>query len=150
MSFAVVVDASVAVKLYLNEPLSAEAAHLFGHLAGTPPATFHVPDFFYLECANIFWKQLQRGTCTADQAAAFESALRSLPLVRTPAFDLSADALALAVAHDITAYDACYVALAARTGVALVTADQRLERKLAGSAVPVTWLAQWSPPVPGP
>ncbi len=50
-----VVDASVAVKLYLAEPLAAEAAALFALLVD-PANVFHVPDLFYIECANIFWK----------------------------------------------------------------------------------------------
>jgi predicted nucleic acid-binding protein len=150
MSSAHAVDASVAVKLYLVEPLSAEATSLFAGLTTAPAADLHVPGFFYLECANIFWKQVQRGNCTPTQATAFEAALRSLLLRRTPTADLSADALALALAHGLTAYDACYVALAVRLGLTLVTADQRLERKLAGTSLPVVWLGQWTPPTTGP
>jgi predicted nucleic acid-binding protein len=53
--FICVVDASVAVKLYLAEPLATEAIALFGLLTA-PVTVFHVPDLFYVECANIFWK----------------------------------------------------------------------------------------------
>lgn len=142
------VDANAAVKLYLNEPLADEAANLFALLAGTPPAVFHVPDLFHVECANIFVKQVKRGNCTAAQATAFLTALRSLPLVRTATFELSADALALSLAHGISAYDACYVALANRHAVTLLTADERLVRKMAGTASSVVWLGTWKPPAP--
>jgi predicted nucleic acid-binding protein len=143
--FACVVDASVAVKLSLAEPLAAEAAALFGQLAD-PSTRFHVPDLFYAECANIFWKYTQRGLSTAAKLAADLAALQSLPLLRTPTFDVVADALAFAVAHGITAYDACYVVLAQRLSVPLITADQRLQQKLAGVVPGVVWLGNWAPP----
>lgn len=143
------VDASVAIKLYLVEPLATEAHALFAYLTD-PTTIFHVPDLFYVESANILWKQVQRGSCTVGQAAAHYAALATLPLQRTPTFDLAADALTIAAAHGITAYDACYVALAQRHSIALLTADDKLVRKLAGSAAPVTWLGRWTPPVTAP
>jgi predicted nucleic acid-binding protein len=143
-----VVDASTAVKLYLIEPLAAEAAALFALLTAGTPADFHVPDLFFVECANIFWKQARKGTVTAAQVAAFETKLRALPLARTPTFELTVSALPIALAHDITAYDACYVALAQRLGVPLITADQKLQAKLAGTPYAVVWLGAWTPPVP--
>lgn len=146
---AYAVDASTAVKLYLPEAHAAQAAALFGLLAPDPPAaTLHVPDLFYAECGNIFWKHARRGTISATHAAGYEAALRALPLVRTPTFDLAADALSIALAHGTTAYDACYVALAARLGVPLVTADQKLAQRLAGTVHAPVWLGSWAPPGP--
>ena len=143
-----VVDASTAIKLYLTEPLSAEAATLFGLLSATPATELHVPDLFYAECGSILWKQVRRGNCTAVQATAFEASLRALSLQRTPTFDLIADALSIALAHGVTAYDACYVALAVRLGVPLVTADQKLVQRLAGTPLAPVWLGAWIPPGP--
>jgi predicted nucleic acid-binding protein len=142
---ACVVDASVAVKLYLAEPLAVEAVALFGLLAD-PANVFHVPDLFYVECANIFWKYVRRGGASAAQVTAHLADLLSLPLRRVPMFDLAADTLTLALAHSITAYDASYVALARRMGVPLITADQRLERALVGTGLAVAWLGNWTPP----
>lgn len=139
------VDASVAVKLYLAEPLAAEAVALFGQLANNT-TRFHVPDLFYIECANIFWKYARRGAYAPARMAADFSALQTLPLQRVPTYDLAADALRLALARDITAYDACYAVLAQRLGMPLITADQRLEQKLAGSGIGVVWLSNWAAP----
>src|SRR5690348_5066251 len=111
-----VVDASVAIKLYLPEPLANEANALFACLMD-PTTVFHVPDLFFVECANIFWKQVQRGNATPAQVSAHVAALVKLPLQRTPTFDLAVDALAVALAYGISAYDACYAALARRQGV---------------------------------
>jgi hypothetical protein len=56
------------VKLYLPEPLGTEAVALFNLLTATPPAEFYVPDLFYVECGNIFWKQVRKRTLTAVEA----------------------------------------------------------------------------------
>jgi len=140
-----VVDASVAVKLHLNEPLAGEAHALFANLTD-PTTLFHVPDLFYAESANILWKQVQKGSATVAKAAAHFAALAALPLQRTPTFDLAADALTIAAAQGITAYDACYVALAQRHGIFLLTADQKVVRKFAGATTAVLWLGNWTPP----
>jgi len=108
----------------------------------------HVPDLFFAECANIFWKQVRRGTLTDAQVSAFEAKLRGLPLTRTPTFDLTVAALPIALSYDVTAYDACYVALAQRLGVSLVTADQKLQAKLAGTPLEPVWLGAWTAPGP--
>src|SRR5437762_1189084 len=91
------------------------------YLGEAQQANLHEPDLFYAECANTFWKQVQRGNCTPGKAAGFLTTLLSLPLQRVATFDLSVDALAIALAHHITAYDGCYVALANRLNLPLIT-----------------------------
>jgi predicted nucleic acid-binding protein len=143
-----VVDASVGIKLFLTEPLSERADDLFVHLAADPPAQIFVPDLFYIECANILWKHTRRSGYPADKAQKDLSNLGALALRRVPTAELMTDALAVAVQEAITAYDACYVALARRLGVQLVTADEKLARALAGAPYDVHWLGDFSiPPV---
>ena len=74
-----VVDAGVAVKLYLAEPLAAEATALSGQLAD-PTSRFHVPDPFYAECANIFWTYARRGVYPPARLARDLAALQAWPL----------------------------------------------------------------------
>jgi predicted nucleic acid-binding protein len=147
--YVCVVDASAAAQLVVPEPLSGQATQLFALLAGGQ-AIFHVPDLFYVECANIFWKKVQRVVCSPAEAAKALADLRALPLARTPTFDLAADALNLALAHGITAYDGCYVALARRLGVPLISADQRLVHNVAVLAGTAVWLGSWTPPAATP
>src|SRR3954447_25846873 len=101
---AYVIDASVAVKVFLPEPLSAEATTLLG-FGSNPANQFHVPDLFFAECANIFWKQVQRGNASAFQVQADIARLRAWPLTATPTFDLVEDALTIALARMTSAYD---------------------------------------------
>ena len=67
--------------------------------------------------------------------------LRALALLTVSTADMLDAALELALSYDITAYDACYAALAGRLDLPLITADQNLARKLAGSGVQVHMLA---------
>ena len=140
-----VVDASVAAQVVSPEPLTAKATALFALLVGGQ-AAFHVPDLFYIECASIFWKKKQRGVCSESQAVQALSDLLALQLTTTAHALLAVDALRLALALDITAYDGCYLALAERVGVPLITVDQKLERKLVGSDRAIVWLGAWTPP----
>jgi predicted nucleic acid-binding protein len=140
-----VVDASVAAQVVSPEPLTAQATALFGLLVGGR-AVFHVPELFYIECANIFWKKKQRGVCSESQAIQALADLVALPLISTAHAGLAPDALKLALALDITAYDACYLALAERLSVPFITADQKLNNKLSGSGHALVWLGTWTPP----
>lgn len=135
-----VVDASVAIKLFLAEPLSEKAFELFQQLSQNAPPQFHVPDLFYIECANILWKHTKRYGLRPDQARLALTRLYSLPLQVTLMSNLADDALSLAITLNITAYDASYVALAMRLGIKLITADEKLVRSLAGTTHQVFWL----------
>ena len=48
-----VVDASVAIKLFVEQPQPGVATELFAKLGADPPATLYVPELFYAECANF-------------------------------------------------------------------------------------------------
>jgi predicted nucleic acid-binding protein len=142
---AYVIDASVAVKVFLQEPLATEAKALV-NLALDPAHQLHVPDLFYAECANIFWKHVQRGNTTAVQIQKDMNLLQTWILAVTSTRDLAVDAIAIALKRNISAYDACYVALAHRLGIPLITADQKLTAKLTGSPNAAIWLGAWTPP----
>ncbi len=144
-----VVDASVGIKLFIHEPLSDRADALFAHLAADPPALLAVPDLFYIECTNILWKYVRRFEYSTVAARKNLIDLRKLSMQSIPTASLMADALKIAIARGITAYDACYVALAHQLGMPCVTADEKLARPMASASYNVRWLGDFDiPPLP--
>ena len=142
-----VVDASVAIKLFINEPFSDQAEALFSILEAEPPGQLYVPDLFFIECTNILWKHIKRFGYPEDKAREDLAALQGLSLHSFATTDLMEDALGIAVSHDITAYDACYVALAKQLNIPVVSADEKLVRKLADTVHAVQWLGGFTLPV---
>ncbi len=125
-----VVDAGVGIKLFLSEADSPLAEALFESLADNPFAQFFVPDLFFIECANILWKYVRRFQYPIHDAASDIESLRLLALDVVSTADLLPKAFAIATKHEITAYDACYVALASALGVPLITADRKLANRM--------------------
>ena len=125
-----VVDASVGVKLFLDESGSHEAERLFTLLGTERPHVIAVPDLFFIECANVFRSRAHRHLMSAEQARAAFAILRSLPLRNVSTADLVPAALDLALVHGLSVYDATYAALAGQLDAPLVTADAKLARKL--------------------
>ena len=143
-----IIDASVGIKTRVAEPLSDRAAAILQSLErGT---TLGVPDLFFVECANVLWKYVRRLGYSAQKARSDLEQLLNLPLAVTPTADLALEALDLALAHDITVYDASYLALAIGESATLVTADEKLARKLTGLGPTVRWLGEISDPALGP
>jgi predicted nucleic acid-binding protein len=124
------VDASVGVKLFLEGSGSEEAERLFALLGRDPPHVIAVPDLFFIECANVFRSRVHRRLMTAEQARQAFAILRTLPLQTVSSPEVTPAALDLALALGLSVYDGTYAALAERLGVPLVTADERLARKL--------------------
>ena len=141
-----VVDANVAIKLFIVETLSEQADALFAQLAQDPPARFYVPDLLFVECANILWKHVRRFGYPVASALEDMADLRALALQSVSTADLIADALAIAIAYEITAYDASYVALAHHLSVPFVTADEALVRKLDGTGYDILSLGSFTSP----
>ncbi len=136
-----VVDASVGIKLFVAEEGSDAADRLFAALAADPPARFYVPDLFFVECGNILWKYVCRFGYPAEDARQDVVDLAQLGLNSISTADLLPAALDYALQHEVTVYDASYATLAGRLGLPLVTADQTLARRLAGSDTVVITLA---------
>ena len=146
---ACVVDASVGIKLFINEFLSDKADTLFAHLTVDPPALLAVPDLFYIECANILWKHVRRFGYSATAAQKDLADLGRLSLHAVSTSSLMVEALAIAVELGITAYDGCYIALARQLGLPCVTADEKLARSVRSTPYSVLWLGDFDiPPLP--
>ena len=130
-----VVDASVGIKLFVEEDYSDKVHTLFEQLAIDIPTILFVPDLFYIECTNILLKYTRRFGRSLDDSRADLVDLGRLSLRVVPTAELMVDALLLAAKQKITAYDACYAVLASRLALPLVTADKPLAK-----AVQALWI----------
>jgi predicted nucleic acid-binding protein len=135
-----VVDASVCIKLFIHETFSGKADDLFALLTAAPPARLHVPGLFFIECASILWKHVRRYDYPIEKAKEDLSVLHALALHRVSTHSLMRMAFEMVINHSITAYDACYVALAHDLDISLVTADQKLVQRLAATRYDVHWI----------
>jgi predicted nucleic acid-binding protein len=86
----------------------------------------HVPELVYAEIANALARYVRLALLTAAQAREVIRTIGLLDVVRYRLAPLAETALVRAVASGISAYDACYLAIAEAADVVLVTADRRL------------------------
>jgi predicted nucleic acid-binding protein len=127
----------VGIKLFLDEEGSQQADLLFSALAKNPNSRFYVPDLFFVECANILWKYVHHHGYPPENASQDLRDLSALALRSVSTADLIIPGLALALQYRISAYDACYAALAQGSKLPLITADQALIRDLQGSGIEI-------------
>lgn len=124
-----VVDASVALKWFLQEEGSDHAAALLdrGDL-------LIAPDLILAEVCNAGWKAVRNGMARLEQ---LEIAAARLPVALdelVPLASLAVDAAAAAIALDHPVYDCFYLALAVQRDCQLITADRRLIARVARTA----------------
>ena len=118
-----VVEASVAIKWFVNEVRSAEARAVLAS-----GQQILAPDLIIPETCNTAWKKVRRGDISREQGEAMVGALPLSFDRLVPTAALSARALELALRFDHPAYDCFYVALAESESAVLVTDDDKLIR----------------------
>ena len=135
-----VIDASVAVKWFVNETNSLKADELSASRHG-----LYAPRIIMTEVANTLSRKVIAGLMSPTQA---RDHFRFLPQYLDdiiPADDLIEPALAHACALRHPIYDLIYLEAARQLDAQLVTADRRFKTKLAGTdfARHVTLLSEW-------
>jgi len=124
----VVVDASVALKWFIEEEGSDRAAAML-----TGPDLLIAPDLIIAEVAYAGWKAMRSGSMLAQQhdhaAARLSLAFDEL----TPLALLAPRTVEISRVLDHPVYDCFYLALAEAHGATMVTADQRLLGRLSGT-----------------
>jgi predicted nucleic acid-binding protein len=124
-----VIDSSVYMKHLIPDPLSDQVDDLLACIV-QPGTELFVPDLFYIECTNVLWKYIRAGQYNIADLSDDLMELQSLPFQAVCTSDLMIDAINIAVVQSITAYDACYVALAHQVSAPLLTLDIKLVNKM--------------------
>ncbi len=123
-----VVDASVAVKWFVEEEYSADAGQLLeqGH-------ELYALRLLASEVGNALWRKVRMGELERSRAGTLASAIAEVAVRWTQDEEVCSDAVRLALTLDRPVYDCVYLALAHRLGAKLVTADVRFANALAGT-----------------
>lgn len=123
-----VVDASTCVEGLLDTGAARELLHTGG---------LHVPHLVDAEVCSAIRRHASAGTITDPQGEVALAAWQRLAITRHPVVALVGRVWELR--HNLSAYDACYVALAEALDCPLITTDGRLARA-AGPRCPITVL----------
>ena len=126
------VDASVAVKWFVTEPLSENARLLLAHRLD-----LHAPDMLLAEFANVICKKVRRKELQAspryiDALSSFSETITLLPVG-----DLIERAMQISLEIEHPVYDCLYLACAEETESKLVTADRKLVDKVSGRSLDI-------------
>jgi predicted nucleic acid-binding protein len=128
-----VLDASVALAWAFageDHPAAAAALVLIGNDEGC------VPSLWWFEVRNVLIVYERRGRLRERDTAVFLRNLSRLPITVDRAPEEAA-VLTLARRHGLTVYDACYLELAQRQGVALATLDGALAQAAQRETIPL-------------
>lgn len=117
----IVVDASAVLACLLRLPPERAVERLLN-----PAETLHAPELVDVEVAQVVRRYWRAGAVDAARGREALDDLRALPLERYGHGPLLARVWELR--HNVTAYDAAYLALAEALDAPLVTCDARLAR----------------------
>lgn len=126
----IVLDASFALNLHLNNEKGVDAARF---LANTAATSSIAPDLVLAEVANATWKTARAGQISSRAGLTILASVTSMFSRLVPSVALAPRALEIATEIDHPVYDAMYLALAEREATQVVTFDQRLEVAVQGS-----------------
>jgi predicted nucleic acid-binding protein len=119
-------DTSVAVKWFVTEedskrPLDLQQAHIRDDLQ------LHAPDILLMESANA----LRYAGLSEERILQNLETVPALGVEIIPfSFDVLNSAVSLSLQHDVTVYDAYFLALAQTMEIPLITADRKMLSRL--------------------
>ena len=134
-----VLDASVAISWCFPGDPTEDTAYSRRVLAELAVSDAIVPEIWAFEIANnIFVSFSKRKRITERQIGEYLDRLRALPIhVEPNSLWANISLEALSREWDIAAYDAAYLDLAARKGLPLATADDRLKKAAVAEGIDV-------------
>lgn len=126
---SVVVDASVALRWFVDSPGTEAALAVLGE---QEPVV--APDLVVAEVSHVAWKLARSGEISQRHGARIAEGVASCFSGLFAASRLSSRAYALARVLDHPLYDCLYLALAELEATYVLTTDRRLADKVAGTA----------------
>jgi hypothetical protein len=121
-----VIDASVLAKWFVEED-DTVAARRLQHLK------LVAPDLLIVETTNVLWKKVRLGEFDPAFLEPAVRVMRHAHLTLVDSLTLADRAVEIAVRLNHAVYDCYYLALAERRNLPMVSADDRLGRKLSAA-----------------
>lgn len=144
-SLRCVIDANVGIKRFIADPLTAKIRRLFDSLYN-PQTEIYVPDLFYIEMTNIFWKYVRVGLYSAIEVETDLATLKEFPFRVVATAELMESAFEIAHNHQISAYDGAYVALSDKVKTPLLTLDKKLINGLSNTSYDIHSFTEFTLP----
>ncbi len=135
----IVVDANVAIKWAIVQPLRERARALLSQ-------TLVAPGMFVAEVTSAVWQYARAGQISDQQASQGISVIIAQIATFESDADLAGDALAIGLELEYAPYDFFYLVSAMRRHAPFVTVDRRFINRLANSRYSqhVVHLADWT------
>ena len=135
-----IIDACVLLSAFFPDEAQAQAQGLLhAHAAGRE--RLKAPTLMLYEVSNAVWQAERRGCINSAQVDEIMQTVAGLDIELLPLE--WGEMLPLARRYEHSAYDSAYLALAQRTGEALVTCDQLLYHAVKGKLDWVVWLGDY-------
>lgn len=125
-----VLDTSVVVKWFVAEEDS-DKAEIFMLDFQRGEINVIVPTLLEYEIANVLWVKRREGV-SKEKAVEIMKDLENINLPTKTAFELMEQAQEFSYKHDVTIYDAVFLALAHQHSCEFITADKKLYNKVKG------------------
>jgi predicted nucleic acid-binding protein len=139
-----IIDASVLIKFFVPEILSSKAEELLASVEEGSVGLF-APDLIYAEAGDALWKKHRLKELTQSEVGKITDLIISIPLKVEPSRALFPLAIDIAIAYEVTVYDALYLSLAKVYEMQMMTADKKLFDLTTRTHLKksVMWLGNW-------
>lgn len=123
-----VIDTSALIRLFVPDgPIHPEVETAFNRAASGADMVL-APHLLLVEVASVLLRKQRRGELSSQELRELLQAIESLPIRLCEHGILLLPACGLAEVHNLSVYDALYLALAEQHGAHLITNDEALDK----------------------